>query len=134
MQLSGYLKVKGTWGKHSKFWFVLNGTVLLRYKTPKDATAQDSLDLNSKNITVMNAEGITYVLCGVSKVGSGKKHSIAIFVASKSPIIILTNSNEEFHCWLSKLQAVSRQSNKEVFAKDSTESVISTMVRMHQCH
>lgn len=61
-QLSGYLKVKGTWGTHSKFWFVLKGTMLARYKTPKDATPQDTLELNNKQISIMNAEGITYVI------------------------------------------------------------------------
>lgn len=58
---------------------------------------------------------------------SGKKLTIGIFVASKSPVIIITASEEEFQCWLSKLQAACNTGAQ--VSKDATESVVSTMVR-----
>lgn len=59
--LSGYLKVRGTWGSYTKYWFVLQQSILSRYKSQKDSAVLESLDL-SKHVSVMNAEGITYVM------------------------------------------------------------------------
>lgn len=61
MTISGYLKVKGTWGSFSKYWFVLAEHTLYRYRSAKETSvALETLDLQSKHVNILSAEGITY--------------------------------------------------------------------------
>lgn len=131
-QISGYLKVKGTWGSYNKFWFVIKDHTLYRYKSQKETIVpQETLDM-SKHVSVMRAEGITYVCFLHNCFPSGKKLTIGIFVASKSPIILYTANDEEFSLWLERLQhACAKDANKK---QDSTESIVATMVRPKFSH
>lgn len=64
--------------------------------------------------------------------GSGKKLTIGIFVASKSPVIIITANDEEFGVWLEKLQiACNTKAQHALQGKDATDSIVATMVRIY---
>lgn len=111
--MQGTLKVRGTFSTWSKFYFVLQNSILLKFKT-KESVPLEQIDM-TQNVSVMNAEGI-----------SGKSKTLALFIASKSPIILRAETQGEQKLWLDALVQATKQAAKGANI-ESDDTIIQTM-------
>lgn len=94
--MQGHLKTKSNsfFSGYYLYYYSLKEGSLLRFKTPQDAKPAEVITLKPPEVsTIIDGESL-----------SGKKHSIAIFFAGKSPMVLVAPTENEYHAWLKNLQ------------------------------